>query len=72
MPALPTITVTQENMDRLIATFGTAQNYKQELRIWIRERVTEFETRKTMDQHQQELIAKRQQIKTDLSDTALQ
>lgn len=50
MPALPTLTVTQAQADRMIAAYGSVTAYKQ----WLRESIAAFvahrETQATLDQ----------------------
>lgn len=46
MPDLPTLTVTQAQADRILATFGTAAAYRDWLRARVIDAVMAFESRK--------------------------
>ncbi len=48
---LPTITVTDAQAQRLLAAFGTADNYKKWLKIQLVRYVLNVEAQKAYDQH---------------------
>lgn len=67
MPTLPTLTVTQAQLDRLVAVFGDAPSYKEWLRTELVKYVTEKEAEAIRAQAQADIEAKRGQVATDLS-----
>lgn len=73
MPNLPTISVTQNQADRIIAAFGAGgtqaeavARYKEWLRIQVNQYTQETELLQMRRQHQQEEMEKMQEIQGSL------
>lgn len=69
MPDLPTITVTNAQMQRLMAVFGDGPAYKQWLKQQLKNVVISAELQKLESTHRVEMEAKRAEITADLDTT---
>lgn len=69
MPTLPTITVTQAQMDRLLATFGDATTYKVWLKQQLKNAVIQHEISVIQKDAQTAVEAKRAEVSADLDNT---
>lgn len=67
MPDLPTITVTQVQADRMIAAYGSVDNYKAWLKDQIIQYVTMVEDRKLFETYVAQRDAKAAEVQTNLS-----
>jgi hypothetical protein len=69
MPNLPTLTVTQAQMDRLLQTFGDVNGYKSWLRQQVKAAVFDHESLAIQNQAKADIEVRRTEINADL-DTA--
>lgn len=73
MPALPTLTVPQAQLDRIVAAFGTGvpqteavARYKEWLRLCVIDYVTNYELKQLKDIQASDLEIKRREIRDAL------
>jgi hypothetical protein len=66
MPDLPTFTITQAQADRILAAFGSVQNYRDWLSSSVRDYVFQHERRQILQEYDVELQAKLAEIKASL------
>lgn len=59
MPDLPTLTVTQEQADRMIAAYGSVANY----RAWLKQKIVAFVLDYEMAQQDQQYTAQRESFR---------
>lgn len=66
MPNLPTLAVSQPQMDRLIAVFGDVQTYK----LWLRDQlvrvVLEHEAKQIQEKAKQDVGTRRAEVANDI------
>lgn len=66
MPNLPTISVTDAQLSRITATFGSAANYRAWLKQQIKEAVFQKEADEIMAAAQEQIKSKRSEVDDDL------
>lgn len=71
MPNLPTLTVTQAQLDRLIAVFGDATQYKAWLRTQLVRAVLEHEAEQIREKAQQDVETRRAEVAQDIGNVPL-
>jgi hypothetical protein len=66
VPTLPTLNVTDAQMARIVAAYGTAANYRTKLREWVRDTVVAHEVGTVYGDADTQADNKRREIDDDL------